>query len=59
MNKILVIHGPNLDLLGVREPHLYGKMTLGDIDEKLLLTGRELEIDVDTFQSNHEGDIPG
>jgi 3-dehydroquinate dehydratase-2 len=57
VKRILVIHGPNLNLLGGREPHLYGKKTLRDIDEDLVLTGRELAIEVDAFQSNHEGDI--
>lgn len=50
-----VIHGPNLNLLGEREPHLYGRQTLAEIDERLMALGRELSITVTTFQSNHEG----
>jgi len=57
VKKILVINGPNLNLLGSREPGLYGSATLQEIDEDLLRTGRELGVDVSTFQSNHEGEI--
>jgi 3-dehydroquinate dehydratase-2 len=57
VKRVLVIHGPNLNLLGGREPHLYGSTTLQFIDEDLVQTGRELDIEVITFQSNHEGDI--
>lgn len=57
MKSVLVIHGPNLNLLGTREPHLYGNETLQDINDDLDRAGREMGIDVDTFQSNHEGDI--
>lgn len=55
--KILVIHGPNLNMLGKREPELYGSMTLSEIDSKLKQLGKTLALSVDTFQSNHEGDI--
>ena len=55
--KILVIHGPNLNMLGTREPDVYGKMTLAEIDAKLKQTGDEIGLDVETFQSNHEGAI--
>jgi 3-dehydroquinate dehydratase-2 len=53
--KILVLHGPNLNLLGTREPEVYGHMTLNDIDQRLVKLGRELDTEVRTSQSNHEG----
>ena len=52
---ILVLHGPNLNLLGSREPQHYGQTTLGDIDQKLVERGRSAGAVVDTFQHNHEG----
>ena len=55
--SVLVIHGPNLNLLGNREPEIYGHTTLADIDDKLIGLGRELGIRVETFQSNSEGAI--
>jgi len=57
MKKILIIHGPNLNLLGTREPETYGNRTLADIDKALAERGRTLGLEVETFQSNHEGDI--
>ena len=55
--KIAVIHGPNLRLLGKREPEVYGSDTLDDVNAKLGALARELRVDLDTFQSNHEGEI--
>src|SRR5262245_21105447 len=52
---ILVIHGPNLNLLGTREPSIYGRETLGDIDDALVKLGRAAGVRVRAFQSNHEG----
>jgi 3-dehydroquinate dehydratase II len=54
---VLVIHGPNLNLLGRREPEIYGRTRLGDIDRSLKQLGRELGLKVETFQSNSEGAI--
>jgi 3-dehydroquinate dehydratase-2 len=53
--KILVLHGPNLNLFGRREPHIYGTMTLAEIDQKLAALARELKVELATLQSNHEG----
>ncbi len=55
--KILVIHGPNLNLLGTREPEIYGTLSLAKVDAMLLEHGHELDIEIETFQSNHEGAI--
>jgi 3-dehydroquinate dehydratase-2 len=55
--NILVIHGPNLNMLGKREPEIYGKITLDEINSDLKKLGKKLGISVETFQSNHEGAI--
>ncbi|MGE0269066.1 MAG: type II 3-dehydroquinate dehydratase [Candidatus Omnitrophota bacterium] len=57
MNKILVIHGPNLNLLGQRENNIYGNTTLSQINEQLISKAKEKKIVLDIFQSNHEGEI--
>ncbi len=55
--KILVLHGPNLNLLGKREPELYGYLTLEEINNAIKLLAAELMIEVDIVQSNSEGDL--
>lgn len=57
MFSILVLHGPNLNLLGKREPETYGKMTLAEIDQRLIEYGREVGAEVRTAQSNSEGGL--
>ena len=56
-NNVLVIHGPNLNMLGKREPELYGNTTLDEINSDLKKLGEKLGLAVETFQSNHEGAI--
>lgn len=55
--KILVINGPNLNMLGIREPDIYGKNSFADLLQLLEDTARDLNIEIEQFQSNHEGDL--
>ena len=57
MWRILIIHGPNLNLIGSREPEVYGESTLSDIDERLRSHAETAGASVRSFQSNHEGSI--
>ena len=55
--KILVINGPNLNMLGIREPGIYGKSTYADLCSLLEQTAKDLGMEVEIYQSNHEGDL--
>lgn len=57
MHRVLVVHGPNLNLLGTREPQIYGATTLAEIDVALQQAAREKQVGIRSFQSNHEGAI--
>lgn len=57
MKKLLVIHGPNFDLLGVREKSIYGSVTIENINRALRKLAKEHKVGLDIFQSNHEGAI--
>jgi 3-dehydroquinate dehydratase-2 len=57
VNKLLLINGPNLNLLGSREPAVYGQMTLGEIEEALLKDADSQGFELLSFQSNHEGEL--
>jgi 3-dehydroquinate dehydratase-2 len=56
-SKIAVIHGPNLNFIGIREPEVYGYKTLKEINKDILKKASSLNVEVDIFQSNHEGEI--
>ncbi len=55
--SVLVIQGPNLNLLGMREPEVYGTITLDDIHKKLADLAKQADISIETYQSNHEGEL--
>ena len=55
--NILLINGPNLNLLGTREPEIYGNKTLSDIEKDLIKVAKEKSVNLECFQSNHEGEI--
>ncbi|MCJ7662404.1 MAG: type II 3-dehydroquinate dehydratase [Anaerolineales bacterium] len=57
MTTILVLHGPNLNLLGMREPEIYGDVTIADINTRLKALGNELDLEIYAFQSNSEGEL--
>ena len=55
--KILVLNGPNINMLGIREPGIYGKQTFSDLLDLINQTAKETGIEIDQYQSNHEGDL--
>jgi len=57
VHSVLVLHGPNLNLLGQREPDIYGNLTLAEIDRRLVQAGNEMDMAVRSFQSNIEGEL--
>jgi 3-dehydroquinate dehydratase-2 len=57
--RVLVLHGPNLNLLGTREPAIYGRETLADINRRLVATGKTAGVEVTCYQNNIEGELVG
>lgn len=57
MKEILILHGPNLNLLGLREPEIYGKLSLDEIDSRIALTAQELDLGIRSMQFNGEGEL--
>lgn len=57
MKKLLVVNGPNLNRLGLREPEIYGRVTLAELEQSIIDIGKEHEFEITCRQSNHEGDI--
>ncbi len=57
MGKILILHGPNLNLLGIREPETYGRITLTEINHQLQKMAEHHRVNIEILQSNHEGDL--
>lgn len=55
--KLLIINGPNLNMLGIREPEIYGAQTFADLEDFIRTSAKEFSVDVTLFQSNHEGEI--
>ena len=57
MKRVVVLHGVNLNMFGKRNPEIYGTVTLAEIDTRLKKLGQELQTEVETFQTNHEGEM--
>jgi 3-dehydroquinate dehydratase-2 len=57
MKKVLVLHGPNLNMLGIREPGVYGSVTLETINLNLIQLAKQHDMELEVFQSNHEGEL--
>ncbi|GHT64618.1 3-dehydroquinate dehydratase [Endomicrobiia bacterium] len=57
MKKVLIVNGPNINMLGIREPEIYGNITLKGIENELSSFAKDLKVEIDFFQSNHEGAI--